>query len=129
LEKFLGNRDTPALYPLLAVLIAVEIGQSDDVADRLYAALQGLGPEQNLDWRWKSVDRPSQSRDNLLERAALETLKSVKAASPKLGAALSAAQRKSEEGGGTVGDYLALAHVVRRYSFNRSDGTAGAGAA
>lgn len=95
----LGGGGRPAAYPIIALCAAIETGQPLDVADRFYARLKG--------------GEKASSLSSIL--------------GPTIGAALpspiqSAIESVVAERGGRdvpVDEALAVARIVRRYSFNR----------
>jgi hypothetical protein len=118
LEEFLGQDSKPPLYPIVALLAAVETGQSVEVADDLYDALKLLDGRERLDAVWTAVERPIDGVPNN-RRDALELITQIKIGAPHLGLAIQAVDGLCQPKGATVETCLKLARVVRRYSFNR----------
>ncbi len=110
----LGAGGAPPAYPLIALLVAVETGQSVAVADDLYEGLMELSPGEAImqaaltDIR--SGDLKSEAKPHRVTQAV--------AGCPALRPALEAAYRL--RGASLVaGDMQEVARVARRYSFNR----------
>ena len=104
-----GDPSQPPAYPLMALLVAIETGQSVDVADDFHDAVRGLPGHASLEspgvWTLASQDAAAKALTALYGRAPW-VLAAVKAAASLRGGGISAA------------DSLAIARVVRRYSFN-----------
>jgi ribosomal protein L35 len=113
LEEFLGQGGTPPLYPIAAFLAAVETGQPVEVADSLYAILKSLRADERLDLVWTQTEPEIASADTL------ETLLEIKADAPGLQEAIRKVDELCKPGGATVENYLSMARIVRRYSFNK----------
>jgi hypothetical protein len=118
LEDFLGQDSKTPLYPIVALLAAVETGQSVEVADALYAALKLLDGPERLDAVWTAVEQPVDGVPNN-RQDALKHITQIKIGAPDLGLAIQSVDRLCRPKGATVEIYLKLARVVRRYSFNR----------
>ena len=119
LAEFLGRDDRPPLYPMVALIAAIETGQRMDVADSFFSALKLL-PERAapLAALWKEA-REGRAEANSQERAGLKILRDAIAWAPALGPAIEAVDDKCRNSSATVENYLKLAQIVRRYSFNR----------
>jgi hypothetical protein len=113
LDRFLG-RSGPPRYPIVALLAAIETGQPIELSEALYPALELLPESARLNFVWTTVERTGPDRT----AQAADALSAIKTAFPALGAALAAVDRLCGEGGASVGDYVAMARLVRRYSFN-----------
>jgi hypothetical protein len=118
LAEFLGRDDRPPLYPMAVLIAAVETGQRMEVADAFYSALK-LHPETSatLASLWKASDATPGKADSK-EHPAFKALRDTKPSSA-LSAAIEAVDRKCRGTGATVENYLRVAQIVRRYSFNR----------
>jgi KAP-like P-loop domain-containing protein len=118
LAEFLGRDERPPLYPMAALIAAVETGQQMEVADSFYSALKLL-PERTATVAslCNGVNGTRDKADGK-QHMACEMLSDTMRSAPALLAAIEAVDRKSR-GGATVENYLRLAQIVRRYSFNR----------
>jgi hypothetical protein len=116
LAEFLGRDDQRPLFPMAALIAAVETGQRMEVADSFYSALK-LVPQRTatLASLWSASDG---TFDKANERAlmAFKALRDTTRSAPALSAAIEAVDKKCRA---TVENYLRLAQIVRRYSFNR----------
>jgi KAP family P-loop domain len=119
LAEFLGRDDRPPLYPMAALIAAVETGQRMEVADAFYLALKWLpGRTSLLAVLWKEAnERHTEANDP--ERVGVKALRNAVQWAPALGPAIDAVDEKCRKSSGTVESYLKLAQIVRRYSFNR----------
>jgi len=119
LAEFLGRDGRPPLYPMAALIAAVETGQRMEVADAFYLALKWLpGPTSLLAALWKEAnERHTEASDP--ERVGVKALRNAVQWAPALGPAIDAVDEKCRKSSGTVENYLELAQIVRRYSFNR----------
>jgi hypothetical protein len=119
LAEFLGRDDRPPLYPMAALIAAVETGQRMEVADSFYAGLKLL-PERTatLASLWNDSDGRLDGADGK-EHMAFKALKDTTRSTAALSAAIEAVDKKCRGTGATVENYLRLAQIVRRYSFNR----------
>jgi KAP family P-loop domain len=117
LEEFLGRGNGPAQYRLLALVLAVEVGQPNLVADGLYRALKLLPEETQLDWLWAESKRLDNSTQQI-NKEGLRLLREIRKASPELGYAIYYVAKQAGVTRPKVGDYLKLAQEARRYSFN-----------
>jgi hypothetical protein len=97
LEAFLGRNGKVPLYPIAAIMVAVETGQPVEIADTLFTTLKSLDPSQRLEGAWIPPERAE-----------------------GLGEAISSVEQLCRPTGATVGSYLKMARIVRRYSFNQS---------
>jgi hypothetical protein len=119
LVEFLGRDGRPPLYPMAALIAAIETGQRMDVADSFYSALKLL-PERaaTVASLWQEANgRVAKARGK--ERVGFKALSDMAKSAPALAAAIAAVDGKCFGSGGTVENYLKLAQIVRRYSFNR----------
>ncbi len=125
LAEFLGENGKPASWPIAVFLAAVETGQPVEVADALYQGLGGI--DQNHTLGEIAPDSDPEGPHDSFERnpypghsdAAYDLIESVRFKLPKLEAV---AQAIAVHRGGedtSVADMLAMARIVRRYSFNR----------
>jgi hypothetical protein len=119
LMEFLGRDNQPPLYPIAALIAAVETGQRMEVADAVYLALKWLpGRTTPLAVLWEEAnERHAEANDP--ERVGVKALRNAVQWAPALGPAIHAVDEKCLKGSATVENYLKLAQVVRRYSFNR----------
>jgi hypothetical protein len=115
LEEFLGRSGTPPHYPIAALLAAIETGQPVELAEALYPALALLPPDARLNFTWITLERLGPDKTT----EAIDALLPIKEAFPTLGTALAAVDRLCGEKGASVGAYIQMARLVRRYSFNR----------
>jgi hypothetical protein len=119
LAEFLGRDDRPPLYPLAALIAAVETGQRMEVADAFYLALKWLpGRTSLLAALWKEANE-GHTEANDPERVGVKALRNAVQWAPALGPAIDAVDEKCGKSSGTVENYLKLAQIIRRYSFNR----------
>ena len=121
LAAFLGAGDQPPNWPMAALLAAVECGQPVEVADDLYAGLKGIEPGRTLAEIADHDAEPFAPLDDdaVTDLRPYEAIDRVRASCPALWAV---SIEISERRGGrtaTCGDMLAMARIVRRYSFNR----------
>jgi KAP family P-loop domain len=119
LSEFLGRDGRPPLYPMAALIAAIETGQRMEVADSFYSALKWL-PQRTapLAPLWKeTTDGRAEANDQ--ERVGLKKLRDAVAWAPALAPAIEAVDEKCRKSSATVENYLKLAQIVRRYSFNR----------
>jgi hypothetical protein len=116
LAEFLGHDDRPPLFPMAVLIAAVETGQRMEVADSFYAALKLL-PQKTatLAALWNGSDGTPDNTDGK-EHMAIKALRDTTRSAPALWAAIEAVDKKCPA---TVENYLRLAQIVRRYSFNR----------
>ena len=113
LNDFLGWPGTPPRFPIAALLAAIETGQPADLAKEFYSALHLLPQSERLDTIWNTKGRD----DSKIPKKAAEALRIAESISPQLGLAVEAVHALSGEQA-TVGAYVALAGLIRRYSFN-----------
>jgi hypothetical protein len=102
----------PPLYPLIALMVAVETGQSVEVADSFYHALSASNAHESLNQIALVVSTPDNpsSSTNLIAKA-LSTC-------PALGDALDEVI-KIRHGVLSVGELQPIAAIARRFSFNQ----------
>jgi KAP family P-loop domain len=119
LVEFLGRDGRPPLYPMAALIAAIETGQRMEVADSFYSALKLL-PEKTtpLAALWKEA-KQARAEANSQERVGFKTLRDAIGWAPALGPAIEAVDEKCRKTSATVENYLKLAQIIRRYSFNR----------
>jgi hypothetical protein len=106
--------DAEMIYPIVALLVAVETGQPVEVADPLYEGLKTSAPETDF---IKDIIHPEvQPSDpgRVALQSAFRACPALKEAVIKVMEA-----RGDDRPSLTVGDVLPLARLVRRYSFNR----------
>ncbi len=70
-----------------------------------------------MNFIWTAAERSSPDKSS----QATEALISIKDRFAVLGSAIAAADRSCCQEGASVGSYLDMARLVRRYSFNRYD--------
>jgi hypothetical protein len=97
LEAFLGRNGKVPLYPIAALMVAVETGQPVEIADTLFTTVKSLDPSDRLGGAWIPPERAE-----------------------GLGEAISSVEQLCRPTGATVENYLKMARIVRRYSFNQS---------
>jgi len=116
LVEFLGRDGEPPLFPIAVLIAAVETGQRMEIADTFYSALKML-PQRTatLASLWNESGE-TLGKENEREATAFKALRDMRRSAPALSAAIEAVDRKCR---GTVENYLRLAQIVRRYSFNR----------
>jgi len=116
LAEFLGRDDQPPLFPMAVLIAAVETGQRMEVADSFYALLK-LFPQRTatLASLWNEPDGTIDKADER-QLLALKTFRDTTRSAPALSVAIEAVDKKCSA---TVENYLRLAQIVRRYSFNR----------
>jgi len=107
--SILGGGGKPPAYPLIALMVAIETGQTVEVADDFHQALHALNPATSL-------LRPG-AATAAAKDAAIKALLATYKATPALQAAATAAA-KLRGNSLEAGDLLPVARVVRRYSFN-----------
>jgi hypothetical protein len=115
LEQFLGRSGTPPRYPIVALLSAIETGQPIELAEALYPALALLPKDGRMSHIWETVGKKGSG----ISRNATAALLRARNAAPELGSALTAVDQACGTEGATVGAYIEMARLVRRYSFNR----------
>lgn len=116
LAEFLGHDDRPPLFPMAALIAAVETGQRMEIADSFYSALK-LARQRTatLASLWNESNATPDGADGN-EHMAFKPLRDATRSAPALAAAIEAIDKKCPA---TVENYLRLAQIVRRYSFNR----------
>jgi hypothetical protein len=117
LVEFLGQSGKAPQFPVAALLGAIETGQPIELAESLYPALDLLPRNARLNFIWTAAERSSPDKSS----QATEALISIKDRFAVLGSAIAAADRSCGQEGASVGSYLDIARLVRRYSFNRYD--------
>jgi nitroreductase len=115
LERFLGRSGTPPRYPIIALLSAIETGQPIELAESLYPALALLPKDGRMSDIWEKAGKKGSG----ISKNATAALLRARKAAPGLGSALTAVDQACGTEGATVGSYIEMARLVRRYSFNR----------
>ncbi|HEY5793661.1 MAG TPA: P-loop NTPase fold protein [Bosea sp. (in: a-proteobacteria)] len=125
LAEFLGTNDNPPTWPVAVFLAAVECGQPVDVADAWYEGLAGIDQGHTLA-ELAPDDDPTVPNiliePNLYPGYSAKAYKSIESARFKLKRLKHIATTIELHRGGVsvnVADMLAMARIVRRYSFNR----------
>lgn len=109
LQELLGQDQKPPTYPIAVIFAAVETGQPVEVADGLYAELRAA--DETL--RISSIARPNGS----VPRQG-NADKTFQVGSEELHDAFEAARELRKGAPMSVGECVAMARVLRRYSFN-----------
>ncbi len=124
LDEFLGRNGKPATWPLAVFFAAVETSQPVEIADALYRAVRTIPPYERFD----TVDASAilSSKEKTIDAA--EGYDAIMIADEATGHAISLAVKAIERIAGeddetdrrpVISDMLAMARIVRRYSFNR----------
>jgi hypothetical protein len=124
LDDFLGRAGKPPTWPIAAFMAAVETGQPVEVADALY---HGISTEEP--WQFFDIEHMSTLLDDHVgERSTTSGFAALAEAEKLANGALSLAVAAMDVSRGgtdedaktpTIADMLAMARIVRRYSFNR----------
>lgn len=123
LAAFLGEAGEPPTWPIAAFLAAVECGQPVEVADAVYDALKRMEAHEMFDTAsLKAI--VEKGRPGASEMAEVVLMLADERSGHILSSAVHAlnARRGSPERGpnwAKAGPVLAMARIVRRYSFNR----------
>lgn len=125
LDEFLGRNGKQASWPLAAFLAAMETGQSVEIADAWYTGLAS-GPEAQLNSNSLVVNTPTGS-DPLVVMQGASGLRKLALANLAANHRLSRCLKAMSETPATAllssppttKQMLAMARIVRRYSFNR----------
>jgi hypothetical protein len=110
----MGKNSAPAVYPLIAMSVAIETGQPVQVADDFFRGLKELPSETSITVPVTRKLGGQNSPDHL--KKALD-------ACPALESALQEVA-KIRKNSMTAADALTVTRVARRYSFNREESTA-----
>ncbi|SEM25426.1 KAP family P-loop domain-containing protein [Bosea lupini] len=125
LDEFLGRNGKQASWPLAAFLAAMETGQSVEIADAWYTGLAS-GPDAQLNSNSLVVNTPTGS-DPLVVMQGASGLRKLALANLAANHRLSRCLKAMSETPATAllssppttKQMLAMARIVRRYSFNR----------
>lgn len=125
LDEFLGRNGKQASWPLAAFLAAMETGQSVEIADAWYTGLAS-GPDAQLNSNSLVVNTPTGS-DPLVVVQGASGLRKLALANLAANHRLSRCLKAMSETPATAllssppttKQMLAMARIVRRYSFNR----------
>lgn len=121
LAAFLGTGDRPPDWPIAAFLAAVECGQPVEVADDLYLGIKGVEPHRTLAEIADTTAEPFAPVDDSVfaDDRPYEALERVRRSCHALWAISAGISEMRGGRTATCGDMLAMARIVRRYSFNR----------
>ena len=106
-----GDGKSVPIYPLIALMVAIETGQPVEVADAFYDALKSLGSSEAL--YQEAFFKPQQ--ENIDE--ATVKMSTALSKCPRLKEALAEVYRLRSQNL-TAGEALNIAKVARRFSFN-----------
>ncbi len=124
LAEFLGEKGQPPSWPIAVLLAAVETGQPVEVADALYRGLITEKPYERFDTLDIStiLNDSKGALGSALGHAAINA--ADEAANNSLAIAINSIDKlrggsDADDKRPTIADMLAMARIVRRYSFNR----------
>jgi len=108
LQRLAGSDAAPPLYPLYALIAAIETGQPLEVADDLYTGMKDIPP----DWTWSPEKRQAEALHQ--PYAKIHAQLQAQALADAF-----AAVESIRKGPITAKDYVDVGRQVRRYSFNK----------
>jgi tetratricopeptide (TPR) repeat protein len=118
LDEFLGRNGKAATWPMAALLAAVETGQPVEIADAVYDIVRD-NPKGLFQFYLTSLVRHG-SKPTEMPTHIFEAIKLVATSLPSFHEAVQKVQTIADPMGALLAkDYLDMARIVRRYSFNR----------